>query len=289
LTFGHIDETDDWSLSDWCDQCHRKKGLVVWCDAYRPDAGLPGGEALVNAVLGKVDAIEIDTHERRTAFLPIWYRLLNAGIRLPIVGSSGKESNRIALGGMRTLTPTDQGRDYKDWVDHVRIGRTVAGNGPMIRLTIRGQDFPMGVIHEPAHRLPIRVQVASLDRFDQLELIVNGEVVSSEPGDWWDLTTAELETEISIQESSWIAARCWSTKMSELYPHTSVFAHTSPCYVIVPDQPFQRQRAAVSVLQREIAAVRDWVETAGRFTNPRRKEHLLSLCDAAAAKLAGQS
>jgi hypothetical protein len=289
LTFGHIDETDDWSLSDWCDQCHRKKGLVIWCDAYRPEGGLPGGEALVNAILGKIDAIELDAHERKTPFLATWYRLLNAGIRLPIVGGSGKDSNRMALGGMRTLTPTDQGRAYTDWVDSVRIGRTVAGNGPVIRLTIAGQDFPKGVIRDSDRPLLVRVQASSLDRFDRLELIVNGEVVASKPGDLREVTTAELETEFPIQESSWIAARCWSTNLSELYPHTSVFAHTSPCFVHVPDRPFRCQRAAVTAVQREIANVRHWVETAGRFTNPRRKEHLLSLCDAAAAKLAGQS
>ena len=45
LTFGGGDDTDDWSVSDWCDQCHRKNGLTVWTDPFNPG----GGEALVGA------------------------------------------------------------------------------------------------------------------------------------------------------------------------------------------------------------------------------------------------
>lgn len=287
LTFGRMDETDDWSLSDWCDQCHRRKGLVIWCDAYRPEAGLPGGETLVNAVLGKVDAIEIDAHERSAPFLSYWYRLLNAGIRLPIVGGSGKDSNRIALGGMRTLTPAEL-RSYSEWVECVRAGKTAASSGPRIRLTVDGHQFPTRIVHDPVRPLRLRAEAASLERFDQLELIVNGEVIASKPGDWRDVATAELEVEHSPTHGGWIAARCWSTRKSDLYTHVPVFAHTSPVWVEVADRSFPAKPPAVAALQREIAAVRHWVETEGRFTNPRRKEHLLSLCDAASGKLAGQ-
>ena len=39
LTFGG-EETDDWSICDWCDQCHRKGGLAVWVDAFEPAGAL---------------------------------------------------------------------------------------------------------------------------------------------------------------------------------------------------------------------------------------------------------
>ena len=32
LVFGVADATDDWSVCDWCDQCHRKGGLTLWSD-----------------------------------------------------------------------------------------------------------------------------------------------------------------------------------------------------------------------------------------------------------------
>ena len=36
LAFGG-EESDDWGVCDWCDQCHRKGGLTVWVDAFRAD------------------------------------------------------------------------------------------------------------------------------------------------------------------------------------------------------------------------------------------------------------
>jgi hypothetical protein len=286
LTFGHIDESDDWSLSDWCEQCHRKKGLVVWSDAYRPESGLPGGEAMVNAILGKVDAIEIDGHERTAPFLTFWYRLLNAGIRLPIVGCSGKDSNRIALGGVRTLTPREDCGSYSEWVECVRAGKTVAGNGPVIRFGVNGQFFVSQTVADAGQPLRLRASAVSPDPADRLEIVANGEVIGSTG--FTANETNVLEIEHNMPSSGWLAARCWGVAKPDLYPHVPVFAHTSPVWVEVPGEPFVPKPSAIAQLQREIEGVRHWVETTGRFTNPRRKEHLLSLCAAASAKLAGQ-
>ncbi|HVK14535.1 MAG TPA: hypothetical protein VM597_37700 [Gemmataceae bacterium] len=258
LTFGHADETDDWALSDWCGQCHRKKGLVVWCDAYRPDAGLPGGEALVNAVLGNVDAIELDARDRATAFLPMWYRLLNAGIRLPLVGGSTKESNRVPLGGTRTLSPPADA--YPDWVEHVRAGRTVVTTGPLLRFDGRSAE------------------AASAVPFERLEIVADGRVIASAAPTSGDVTTASVSVE--RPPTGWIAARCVGVVNADLYPHVPVFAHTSPVFLGDARQP-----AAVAAVRRDVEGVRDWVESAGRFAVPKRREALLGLCEAALAKL----
>jgi hypothetical protein len=289
LTFGYIDETDDWSLSDWCDQCHRKKGLVIWCDAYRNEAGLPGGEALVGAILGKVDAIEIDAHGRSAPFLTHWYRLLNAGIQLPIVGGSGKDSNRIAIGGMRTFTPTVVSSSYADWVACVQAGKTVAGTGPVIQLDVNGQFPGDQFIADAAQPLRIRASVSSRDAVECLDIVANGEVIGSASFKANEKT--QLEIEHYLVSSGWVTARCWSwgsSKPGHPCPQGPISAHTSPVWVNVPGKPFLPKPSAIAVLQREIEGVRHWVETTGRFTNPKRKEHLLSLCAAASAKLAGQ-
>ena len=284
LTFGNVDETDDWSLSDWCDQCHRKGGLVVWCNAYQPGAGMAGGEALVNTILGKVDAFEIDAGDRGAAVLPMWYRLLNAGIRLPLVGGSGKASNRIALGGVRTLTPpTPSG--YADWINHVRTGRSVATNGPFLRMTVNGVAFTSRLVPTTTGPLQVRAETASAVPFERLELIANGSPVASSGANGSGPFNAVVEAEIDLPAGGWVAARCWGTQKAELYPHVSVFAHTSPVWVEPEGKMPAKRPAAVEALAREVEAVRHWVETEGRFTNPRRKEHLLALCDAAAARL----
>jgi hypothetical protein len=283
LTFGHIEETDDWSLADWCDQCHRKKGLVVWCDAYRPEAGLPGGEALVESILGRIDAFEIDASDRKSPFLPMWYQLLNAGIRLPLVGGSGKDSNRIAIGSMRTLTSATE-RSYSEWIESVRRGATVASNAPFVGLRVNGQ--PLGSpLTQLGSTLQLEASAASLVPFERLELIVDGEVVAGVSGRPGDITTAKIEVEHLSDNCGWIAARCWGPPRPELYPQVPVFAHTSPIFI----DRSSRSLEAVARFTCEIATVRQWVERDGRFANPRRKEHLLSLCDAATSKLSAQS
>ncbi|VTR91949.1 Hypothetical conserved protein OS=uncultured planctomycete GN=HGMM_F09D09C15 PE=4 SV=1 [Gemmata massiliana] len=101
LTFGGED-SDDWGICDWCDQCHRKRGLVVWVDAFEPAGGITGGEALVAAILGKIDAIEVCAKPRKSSLMPWVYRLWDAGVMVPLVGASGKDSNTVPLGAMRT-------------------------------------------------------------------------------------------------------------------------------------------------------------------------------------------
>src|SRR5262249_20941946 len=101
LTFGG-EESDDWGVCDWCDQCHRKDGLAVWVDAFEPAGGLIGSEALVAAILGKLDAIEVSPAPRKVPLLPWLYRLWDAGVFVPLVGGSGKDSNKTAVGTVRT-------------------------------------------------------------------------------------------------------------------------------------------------------------------------------------------
>ena len=138
LTFGGADATDDWSLGDWCDQCHRKKGLVVWVGAT---PALHGAEALAHAILGHIDAIELTPNY--TDALTVWRQLLAAGVRLPIVGSSGKESNAVAMGACRTVVQLNPGESLTPatWTEAVRAGRTVVTCGPSLRFTAEGEPL----------------------------------------------------------------------------------------------------------------------------------------------------
>ena len=198
LTFGGT-ETDDWGVCDWCDQCHRKKGLTVWADAFEPAGGLQGGEALVAALLGKIDAIEVTGDARKTPLLPWVYRLWSAGFRVPLVGASGKDSNRTVLGSMRTYVRANG----ESWVEAVRSGYTVATAGPLLTLTPDGEWF------RAAARAPGAAPT--------VELVVNGKVIAVGAG------TAEA----AVRENGWVAARC---------PAQTGFAHTAPVFIGTPQR-----------------------------------------------------
>lgn len=289
LTFGEPDGPDDWSVVDWCHQSHRKKGLAVWADAFRPGAGLPGGEALVAAVLGEIDAVEFDALPRSQPFLPWYYRLLNAGLPLPLAGGSGKDGNEIPIGAVRTYARLGDGEPfgYKAWVEAVRAGRTVVTNGPLLTLDVEGLD-PGGTVERGEAGRPVRARAAAacVSPFERLELVADGLVVASAPAARGDRYAANLEFEYAPTESGWLAARCVGGQGSFLNPAQPAFAHTSPAYVCVAGHPLPRRPAAVTALAECIARTRQWVEEHGRYADKKWRRLLLTRCEDAIAQLA---
>ena len=282
LAFGGADDTDDWSVSDWCDQCHRKNGLAVWVNPFDPDRGLAGGEALVALLLGKVDAIEFDGRPRRQPLLQWWYRVLNAGLAVPMVGASGKDSNAVALGTPRTyarLRPWEPPL-YANWVNAVRVGRCFVTNGPLLSFDVNGQD-PGGTV-EAGDGEAVRVIAfaASATPFEKLEVVADGHVVGSatptREGPRW---AASLQFDHTPTESGWLAARCFSTG-------GTAFAHTAPVLAKVGGRPLPRRPDALPPLRALVEQTREWAERHGRYADEKWRRHLLDLCDAALARLA---
>jgi hypothetical protein len=162
----------------------------VWVDAFEPAGALVGGEALVAAILGKIDAIEVTSQPRKAPLLPWVYRLWEAGFLIPLVGASGKESNRVATGSMRTLANCDE----SNWVEAARTGKTIVTDGPRVRLGREGdRHFASAASRAGAARV---------------EIVANGRVAASGEGH------AE-----AVVEKGWVAARC--------QPAGGGFAHTS--------------------------------------------------------------
>lgn len=290
LTFGGPDETDDWSLCDWCDQGRRKHGLAVWVDAFRGNAGLVGGEALAALVLGKIDAMEFDARPRPQPLVPWLYRLWNAGLPAPIVGGSGKDSNRVPLGAMRTYAQVRVGEEGQNarWVEAVRAGRTFVTNGPILTLAASGHG-PGSIQDFPTDAGPIRVLATarSPHPFEKLELVADGRVIASaSPIHGSGLYTATLNLIHTPTGGGWLAARCWSGSPSMLDPGSPSFAHTSPNWFRPPDGTIPVRAEALPPIREAMQKSREWVEQYGRFSSEKRKQQLLGHHDRAMARLA---
>jgi hypothetical protein len=283
LSFGGSDQSDDWSLADWCSQCHRKSGLVVWADAFGSKVG-HAGEALANAILGDIDALELDPHD--PSRVRAWYHLLNSGVRLPIVGGSGKDSNRTPLGIVRTYAHLQNNNSlpysawieavrrtfsYSAWIEAVRGGRTFVTTGPIPTLHLQGQGE--GTVH---YRAPgatlfrIHFLAYSLEPIERIEVLANGAVIATGDG-------KEVFLDVDLPTGGWLAARCWQGGR--------IVAHTSPQYVHVSDISPPVDSAAVAFLDGHLTRARSWVENEGRFQKPKSREKLLGIFDAARDKL----
>ncbi|MFL5341246.1 MAG: CehA/McbA family metallohydrolase [Gemmataceae bacterium] len=279
LSFGGADATDDWSLADWCDQCHRKKGLVVWADPFRFETGI-APEALADLILGRIDAVECTPGSVR---LRDWYRAWSAGIRFPLAGASGKDSNRTALGAMRTyaqLAP-DTPLSLAAWIDAVRAGRTFVTAGPLMQLRVDDQP-PGATLDHVTGAAPLRISASAVSgpSYSALEVVANSEVIGRAEPDL--MHSATIEIDYVPTKPCWIAARCIAP------PASGGFAHTSPLFVPMdgrlPSDPTVCRDYGDS-LDRTV----DWVNTVGRFDIPRRKEAMLAILKDVVRRLAAKT
>jgi hypothetical protein len=285
LRFGAPD-LDDWSVADWCDQCHRKRGLVVWPDQPRLHPEASQGEALAALLLGKIDAFEVSRFpDIESAALADWYRLLNCGYRVPLAGGSGKDSNTVALGAVRTYARLEPGTElgYSTWVEAVRSGRTFVTNGPLLTLTVEECD-PGGVValSGGGREVRLRAEVRSATPVDQLEILCNGGILATKETSSNRLA-ALLEIEANVAESCWLAARCWGRE--RLADGQASFAHTSPVYVVVDGRPLRPTPDIAAPLLALLEQTRGWIGRDARCPTEHHREHLLGVVEQARREL----
>lgn len=288
LGFGGPQGSDDWSLAAWCDQCHRKGGLVVWARTWHDRGGIRYGEALADLLLGKVDAFEIDILEGSPfGVVHDWYRLLGCGLRVPLVGGSGKDSNEVVIGSMRTYArlSKEEAFSYRSWIEAIRQGRTIATNGPMISLSAQGA-LPGDTLVVDGSALQVRAEARSATPFGRLELLFNGEVIAEISGEGAPLTTAQLDSTVSVSESGWLAARCGSgDALLGRSPGGAGFAHTSPIYITRVGHPFRVSEIALQYLRQDLGRTLMWAQNEGRYSQPKFREQLITLLQSAQAIL----
>jgi hypothetical protein len=264
LTFGGPNCEDAWTLEDWCGQCHRKNGLVVWTRTLHETENFDYGEPLVDLLLGHVDAFELTGETRAAASL--WYDLLNLGVRLPLAGASGKDSNAQVMGSTRTYVKLDQAEALSSsaWIDGLRAGKSFVTNGPLLDFTVDGQVPGSRLQFEPGTGR-VRAEATSWRTFDRLEIICGGRIVATATATGQP-AHAVLDVDVPLERTSWLAARCVGDE----------FAHTSPIYVNVPDRPIEVDRVSVTRLHGEIERMIGWGQTKARCSTPQMRERLVA-------------
>jgi hypothetical protein len=277
LRFGAPAGLDDWSVADWCDQCHRKKGLVTWPDWPRLTTEHPQGEALAALLLGKIDAFEVGPNSKSWIN---WYQLLACGQRLPLVGASGKDSNTVALGALRTyarLEPNQEFR-YGAWIESVRAGRTFVTDGPLLSLTVNGQEIGSVLsLSKEEQTVRIQAEARSVTPFARLECVYNGAVLAAGDADS-EQRAATIEAEVPIAGSGWLAARC-------LGADGAFRAHTSPVYVQKEGRPLHPDADTMAPLLAILDRTLAWVQREARCPKEQQREHLMQIVLAARQEL----
>ena len=220
------------TLSHWADEAHAQDGFVI-----NPHFPFPNGEPAALVATGRLDAIEMI--QQQEFMHNEWYRYLNCGYRLPLVGGTDKMSSDVPVGMYRTYVriPDDEEFTYESWCRNVAKGRTILSGGPIIHLTVDGYEVGDTVDLSSAGTVEVSAWAESVVPMSKLEIVQEGKVVASSEVDKPTRKLSLHET-IKIDGNSWLAARAGGPGYYSGYRYYDVwergiFSHTSPVYVSV--------------------------------------------------------
>ncbi len=244
-------------------------------------SGLP-----VDAALGKVDYIEVVGFSDHRTTAEVWYRLLNAGLRLPTGSGTDAMTNFASLRGPvgmnRVFVKAGATLDYAAFLAGLKAGRTFATNGPLLSFEVDGHGVGDEIrLAAGRHGLTALVSLRSIAPLEKLEIVGNGRVVATVPLSGGG-TRADAKIPLSVETSGWYTLRAWSSAAVEPVLDIYPFATTSPIYVIVDGKPIRSAEDA-----RYFEAWIDRVAAAASahpgWNDPREKADVLGRLDAARA------
>ena len=270
------------TMAEWARQCIKQNGLVVM-----PHTPNPQCERAADLVLGLVHAVEMMTFNSfDTQISPYaiadWYRYLNLGYHIPVVGGTDKMSASSLLGGMRTYTYLgDQPFTYENWMAAVKAGNTFVTVGPLVELMVEGQP-PGSTLTLPATGGTVsvswKVESVSLP-IDRVEVVVGG-LTTEQVTVAKELCSAG-SVDLQVTEATWIALRVRGSYHGK---HGEIAAHTSAVQVSVEGKSIYSQHDAILVLEQIEGAIA-YVDTIAPRPEARRYNQLRATLEAAHNRL----
>jgi len=236
-------------------------------------------ELPVDVALGAADTLDVMCQGDENVNTRYWYRLLNCGFRIPI--SAGTDSflnipSHLVAGAGRLYVQTGPELTYDRWIDGYRKGRSFATNAPLLTFTVDGHS-PGDEIKAERSGTIVKIcgQARSILPMVALELVHNGRTIRRvEAGA--DPTTLELSEEFEIRESGWLGLRVRG-EANRLAPNDrEIYAHTSPVYISLGNQPVAYKEDALYFVG-QIDALLDKLEKTGVFKQPADKEKVIAL------------
>ena len=275
----------------------KHQATTVWAHF----SNLPGLESAIAIPLGLIDALELMTYDDPIKLpshwtpwdysgmsqidftvmrgMDLYYQYLNAGFMLPLTAGSDKMGEDIPVGSNRHYVYLKGEVTYDKWIEGLKSGQGFISNGPM--LTFDVDDHLSGDIikFEEEKTVKVHVNARSLHPFGRLEIVVNGKVVAWEILPEYftkrDIYTLDLEVDVALSESVWIAGRVTSQNTPGILPRgLTVFAHSNPVYFLQNDKPVHVEKS-VAYLKTYQKAVRNWIELFSNFGSEAEKDEAM--------------
>lgn len=237
---GFKDTTNPWDVptnADIADRTHLQNGLVNYTHGAQnpndPYQGAYTGKSIpVDVALGKIDTIDLNASYAGT--VPLWYRLLNCGFRLPPSAGTDTFLNRIPSrlpGGDRAYVKITGEFSYAAWIDGLRAGRSFISNGPMLEFIVDDRESGQTLQLASPRKVHIVGKARAQFPLDKVECIYNGKVAHTAMlSD--DRLSGSAAIELEIPQSGWLSLRATGPGHPD-HPTGSLEAHAAPIYVEV--------------------------------------------------------
>jgi hypothetical protein len=210
--------------------------------------------------------------------MEIWYRLLNCGFRLAVSAGSDSFTNVVdhyTPGGGRVYVHSGERLNYEQWVQAYKQGRSFGSNGPMLFFTVNGKEPGEEIrLSQEGARVRVAARVRTQVPIEKVEVVANGQVVASR--DALGRNEITLDEELKLDRSSWIALRAYGPWDRLVVNDLQTFAHTSPVYVYLDNQPI--------AVREDLRFYIDWigklierVKTRARFSTEARRQEVIEL------------
>ena len=240
-----IGATLETGLCHWADEALEQGATVIL-----PHFGGLSGECVALIATGRAQGLEF-IYLKESQHKD-YYKALNAGYRMPLVGGTDKMSSDVPVGMFRTYAKLEEGQEfnYDNWCKAVTKGKTFLTSGPIIDFKVNGFDIGDTLSFDDQTQVNVEASAESIFPIRRLDIVLNGEVVFSEISEK-PVNKIEISTKINIDRCSWIAVRCggkeyWSdgnfssSNKAVLRPmkdvhydgqRKGIFAHSSPIYI----------------------------------------------------------
>ena len=233
--------------------------LPVWVACERPDS-----VGVLHAGIGPAGSADPPTgRPRDTTLFPeplgtgrwaqaVYYRLLEAGYRLPPAAGSGAGVQPNPPGCNRVYVHCGAEFSERTWWDGLRAGRVLITNGPLLRVLVNGQ-LPGHVFtasRADELELTVDVKLGTREKIRYLEIIRNGRPVHQVRLADWAAGGGRLPS-VVFRESGWLVIRAVTDNS-----HTYQMASTGPFYVEFDGRPRISRQAA--------QFFRDWIQQRAR-------------------------
>ena len=184
-----------------------------------------------------------------------YYALLNCGFDLKPSAGTASGVHPVPLGFGRVYVHQPEGFSYINWMAGLAAGRSFVTTGPMLFLTVDGQQPGSKIMLDGEQTAKIVVRgMSPITSNPDVELIVNGEIINLRDAGFQvseERTPTHLVYQatgtIKVKGSSWIAARFFQKEGDR--PR---FAHTATVNLVDPKIPITPRKVEVEYLIKRI-------------------------------------